>query len=402
MATVGEALAATIDAQWNVGTGGTKPVPIVYLVEHPEVNPNPKAKDAVFVWLPLRRKFDNDIDVAEKYRNVTYTIRIECHTKTSSARQLEIENEVDRILSSGAPITGATKQKVLEINDISNRLYSVGAKFVSEILIEVFTAMEESATAYGTATATTITTDDLTANDWIKTPLIKSADGTDTVTLSAGVATFPGASTVITGATIVQSIIDSIALRWSGMVLREGGVEKWFVGTHDTDETQLVLRGNGSNIVTLDFDDDSAVLKADLTVGNDIFTDGDKTADIGATGIAWDNIYADDFVNESPFMEIEQPLDAIKAIKAKDGKLDYDSLPDWIRMTERDHEKDKTHEELITDDRTGKQKTITVIDEVGPKTIISERGFSMNRMILLLYQALQEATTKIEALEAAR
>lgn len=161
MATVGEALAATIDAQWNVGTGGTKPVPIVYLVEHPERNPNSKVADAVFVWLPLRRKFDNDIDVAEKYRNVTYTIRIECHTKTSSARQLEIENEVDRILASGTVITGATRQKVLEINDISNRLYSVGAKFVSEILIEVFTAMEESATAYGGATTAALVTDTL-------------------------------------------------------------------------------------------------------------------------------------------------------------------------------------------------------------------------------------------------
>ena len=161
MATVGEAIAASIIAQWNVGTGGTKPDPIKYVVEDSERNPNSKVADAVFVWLPLRRVFDNDIDVAEKYRNVTYTIRIECHTKTSSARQLEIENEVDRILASGTVITGATKQKVLEINDISNRSYSVGAKFVSEILMEVFTAMEESATAYGGATTAALVTDTL-------------------------------------------------------------------------------------------------------------------------------------------------------------------------------------------------------------------------------------------------
>lgn len=185
MATVGEAIAATIDAQWS-GLGGTKPDPIVYLVEHPEMNPNPKAADAVFVWLPLRRLYDNDIDVAEKYRNVTYTIRIECHTKTDSARQLEIENEVDRILASGAVITGATKQKVLEINDVSNRSYSVGAKFVSEILMEVFTAMEVSATAYGAATATTVVTDTLTVNTWLKTPLIKHTNGNDAITLSDG------------------------------------------------------------------------------------------------------------------------------------------------------------------------------------------------------------------------
>jgi len=165
MATVGEAIAATIIAQWNVGTGGTKPDPIKYVVEFPDRNPNPTVADAVLVFLPLRRKFDNDIDVAEKYRNVTYTIRIECQTKTSSARQTEIENEVDRILSSGTVITGATRQRVLDINDISDRFYSVGAKFVSEIIIEVFTAMEESATAYGAATTTTLVTDTLTVNN---------------------------------------------------------------------------------------------------------------------------------------------------------------------------------------------------------------------------------------------
>ncbi len=161
MATVGEAIAASISAQWNVGTGGTKPDPIKYVIEDSQRVPNTKVADAVFVWLPLRRDYDNDIDVAEKFRNVTYTVRIECHTKTDSARQLEIENEVDRILASGTPITGATKQRVLSIADISDRSYSVGAKFVSEILMTVFTAMEVSATAYGGATTAALVTDTL-------------------------------------------------------------------------------------------------------------------------------------------------------------------------------------------------------------------------------------------------
>ena len=163
MATVGEAIAATIKAQWNVGTGGTKPDPIQYIVELPDRNVNPTVVDAIFVWLPLNREFD-PIDVAEVYRNVTYTLRIECHTKTDSARQLEIENEVDRILSTGTVITGATKQTVLGISDISNRAYSKEAKFISEVRMTVFTAMEVSATAYGTATATTLETDELTVN----------------------------------------------------------------------------------------------------------------------------------------------------------------------------------------------------------------------------------------------
>ena len=166
MATVGEAIAATLIAQWNVGTGGTQPDPIQYLVERPERDPNPTVADAIYVWLPLRRTFD-PIDVAEVYRNVTYTLRIVCHTKTSSARQLEIENEVDRILSSGTVITGATRQRVKEINDISNRSYSNLPKYISEVIMEVFTAMEVSATAYGTATTTMLTTDILTVNTHI-------------------------------------------------------------------------------------------------------------------------------------------------------------------------------------------------------------------------------------------
>lgn len=167
MATVGEAIAATIKAQWNVGTGGTRPDPIQYLVELPDRDPNPTVVDAVFVWLPLNRDFD-PIDIAEVYRNVTYDIRIFCHTKTDSARQLQIENEVDRILSSGTVITGATKQTVKGIGDVSNRSYSVDPKYISEIRVEVFTAMESSATAYGTATTTTLETDELTVNDWIE------------------------------------------------------------------------------------------------------------------------------------------------------------------------------------------------------------------------------------------
>lgn len=162
MATVGEAIAATLIAQWTAA-GGAQPDPIQYLVERPERDPNPTVADAVYVWLPLRRKFD-PVDIAGTYRDVTYTIRVVCHTKTSSARQKEIENEVDRILNSGTVITGATKQTVKEINDISNRSYSVLPKYISEVIVEVFTAMEVSATAYGTGTTSTFETDELTVN----------------------------------------------------------------------------------------------------------------------------------------------------------------------------------------------------------------------------------------------
>lgn len=488
MATVGEAIAATLIAQWNVGTGGTRPDPIQYLVERPERDPNPTVADAIYVWLPLRRTFD-PIDVAEVYRNVTYTLRIVCHTKTSSARQLEIENEVDRILSSGTVITGATRQRVKEINDISNRSYSNLPKYISEVIMEVFTAMEVSATAYGTATATTLTTDELIVNTSItgdptaalgetiisddldvesgngpisnrllaalsvkedNAILIEETGTTQAVGIGIGdgdmkfyvnafgdlamtvsdTAPFPVSlvGDLITGETIKSQADNKGLYTGAGDDLRIYHTGAFTLIINATGALVIRNSANSDNNWDIragwsirDFDDGFVELinlesnartlaiglaadPIDVTIAGHLKTAADKSKDIGATGVAWDNVYADDFVNESPFMEIDRPLDAIKSIKAKEGRLDYGSLPDWVRTFNRDHSQDKTHTETVMgEDADGLpvERVITVMDEVGPKSIIAERGYSMNRMIVLLYQALQEATARIEALEAA-
>ena len=164
MANPGEALAATIDAQWNVGTGGPKPSDIEYIVNTSDFEPNPLAIDAIFVFLPLRgtkERFNS------KLRNATYFPRVVCQTKTDTARLEQITNEVDRIVAAGTPITGATYQDVLEVNDISDRMRGGYPFWVSELNCKIFTQFESSATQYGTATVATLETDEFTVNSFI-------------------------------------------------------------------------------------------------------------------------------------------------------------------------------------------------------------------------------------------
>ena len=160
MANPGEALAASIDAQWS-GLGGVKPTDIEYIVNTSDFEPNPTAIDAIFVFLPMRGTKER---WNSKLRNATYFPRVVCQTKTNTARLEQITNEVDRIVAAGTPITGATYQDVLEVNDISDRMRGGYPFWVSEIQCKIFTQFEVSATAYGTATAALLTTDTLTVN----------------------------------------------------------------------------------------------------------------------------------------------------------------------------------------------------------------------------------------------
>jgi hypothetical protein len=108
---------------------------------------------------------------------------------------------------------------------------------------------------------------------------------------------------------------------------------------------------------------------------------GNKAVSSGASGSSvWDNIYADDFVNESPYIKFTDALVDLKKIKDKDGALDYSSLPDWVCTTEKKRDKDD--------------------NPIGEKTEKNMQGFSVNRMVVFLWQALQEALARIEALEA--
>lgn len=125
----------------------------------------------------------------------------------------------------------------------------------------------------------------------------------------------------------------------------------------------------------------------------------DKIHCLGSAALSYDHVYSDDFDNTSPFEKFAKPLDELKKIKdkKKDGKdvLDYESMPDFVRSHTRDPKKNK-YETYIDDNGDEQQRVI----ERGPKDIICDEGWSINRMVVLLYQAVQELTAKVEALEA--
>lgn len=126
----------------------------------------------------------------------------------------------------------------------------------------------------------------------------------------------------------------------------------------------------------------------------------DKVHNIGSAVLSADHVYSDDFDNTSPYEKVDKPLDKLKAIKDKKDKddkavLDYASMPDFVRSHYRDTSKDKIEE--YEDEHGNTQQRVT---ERAPKDQIADEGWSVNRMVLFLIQAVQELTAKVEALEA--
>ena len=62
----------------------------------------------------------------------------------------------------------------------------------------------------------------------------------------------------------------------------------------------------------------------------------------------------------------------------------------------RDPKNDVIEEYVDESDGSTQQRVI----ERAPKDVIADEGFSINRMCILLYQAVQELAAKVEALEA--
>jgi hypothetical protein len=127
----------------------------------------------------------------------------------------------------------------------------------------------------------------------------------------------------------------------------------------------------------------------------------DKVHVLGGAALSFDHVYSDDFDNTSPYEKVDKPLDKLKAIKDKKDKddkavLDYASMPDFVRSHYRDTSKDKIEE--YEDEHGNTQQRVT---ERAPKDQIADEGWSVNRMVLFLIQAVQELTAKVEALEAA-
>jgi hypothetical protein len=126
----------------------------------------------------------------------------------------------------------------------------------------------------------------------------------------------------------------------------------------------------------------------------------DKIHCLGSASLSYDHVYSDDFDNTSPYEKIDKPLEKLKAIKdKKDDKdkdvIDYTSMPDFVRSHTRDPAKNKY--ETYTDEQGNEQQRVI---ERGPKDIVCDEGWSVNRMVLFLIQAVQELTQKVEDLEA--
>ena len=402
MANPGEALAATIDAQWNVGTGGVKPSDIEYIVNTSDFEPNPLATDAIFVFLPLRgtkERFNS------KLRNATYFPRVVCQTKTDTARLEQITNEVDRIVAAGTPITGATYQDVLEVNDISDRMRGGYPFWVSELNCKIFTQFEASATQYGTATVATLETDELTVNIFADITGLKIVDndikdsGGNIVfsfdgsgALDADI-TFTGERNIISDAALNFKTSGDIDDYWQIYTVSNIPVFRSYGGS----DCIITADGNIRIMPDIDFDD-----YWEFTTSGNVATfqpADDKVHLIGSPVRSADNIYSDDFTNTSPFKKFDSPISELKKITHKDDKIDYESIPEWIRTVARDPAKQVIHRETRTNP-SGEEEEYDVVDKRAPKDVVLNNAWSVNRMVILLYQALQEATARIETLEA--
>lgn len=154
------------------------------------------------------------------------------------------------------------------------------------------------------------------------------------------------------------------------------------------------------------------------TIG-DITPASDKDLDIGTTATKrFDNIYADDFVNESSFKKFDDPLKLVQAFKqSKDDPFELDnSLIDaWLktRVKERD-----VIEFPVFDEKTGETSTSETLSKWTGKYRLKdggcgnyadgyededfehEEGYSITKTQLILIQAIQKLEERIKVLEA--
>jgi len=109
---------------------------------------------------------------------------------------------------------------------------------------------------------------------------------------------------------------------------------------------------------------------------------------LGSASLSFDHVYADDFDNTSPFKNFIDPLTDLKKIKGNlfEDAIDYESLPEWVRSHSRNPNKHIR-------DSEGK------IIKRAEKDVIEEKGWSINRMCIFLYQTCQKLLERIEDLE---
>lgn len=121
-----------------------------------------------------------------------------------------------------------------------------------------------------------------------------------------------------------------------------------------------------------------------------------KGYNLGTNSYAWDNVYADDFINKCMWLDTEDDLallEAIKPLKDKNGelvlekgkaKIDYNTLPDFVRP----HYKYQFRTNEQNEKQFGKGKTPKNID-----------GYSIGNMLDLAIGAIRQLNKKVNDLE---
>jgi hypothetical protein len=114
----------------------------------------------------------------------------------------------------------------------------------------------------------------------------------------------------------------------------------------------------------------------------------DKVHLIGSAALSADNMYSGDFTNTSPYTRFPTALADVQAITDKGpDTLDHESIHPWIRQVARDPEK------------TANRDREKPLDTQAPKEVILDNAWSVNRMVMLLIQAVQQLAAKVEQLE---
>jgi hypothetical protein len=180
-------------------------------------------------------------------------------------------------------------------------------------------------------------------------------------------------------ATATEFEVGEDATYWIGFYYDKTGNIGWVYSNQEI----KIYSGGAIRIFAAGDTDDYFYFTTVTNVAKLLVAGGDKVHIIADAASSLDNVYSDDFTNTSPYKKLDKPLDKLKAVKDKkvggEDKLDYKSLPDWVRQVHRSGGRDTPKDSFPEE---------------------NEEVWSVNRMVLFLIQAVQELTSKVEALEA--
>jgi hypothetical protein len=169
----------------------------------------------------------------------------------------------------------------------------------------------------------------------------------------------------------------------------------------DAPTSNLVISGNSLIYIKAGNDIDDYFYFATTSNIASLFPSEDKAHNLGGPSDSFDHVYSDDFDNTSPFEEFVDPLSDLKNIKSNldKTKIDYTSLPDFIRTHTRDAERHVWGKRMVINDKTQEEEEQDYIIERAPKDVIEDEGWSVNRMAVFLYQACQKLQEQNEQLD---